>query len=225
MKHCEELGIVNRSNMILHFPGSDAQDIEETMRTLGFAAPFRPMRAVNFWLGLGSPVWKRWRSYGIRSVFNHPNYRRIFPRTVVDGVDFMIQGYRGDLTVQRRLWLPVKQAIRKWKKNYRELHSAPGSGPVLSYRDGGRFMLIRQRRPVEDPMTHRLEGLSREIYLFCSHRRTIGRIRSKFPRIAEDHLLAFLRMMIDKRLIYEENGSCLSLAVRVGKGRYSVARI
>ena len=64
-------------------------------------------------------------------------------------------------------------------------------------------------------MTHRLEGTSRGIYLFCSHRRHVGSILAQFPGLGEERLLPFLRMMCAKRLMYEDDGTYLSLAVRI----------
>ena len=37
------------------------------------------------------------------------------------------------------------------------------------------------------------------------------------PKIGEDKILSFLRMMVDKRLMFEENGRYLSLAVSLQK--------
>ncbi|MFC1789250.1 RiPP maturation radical SAM C-methyltransferase, partial [Thermodesulfobacteriota bacterium] len=74
MKHCETLGISNSSNLILCFPGSDQKDVDETLRNLEFTLPFRPLKMVYFWLGLGSPVWRHPENFGIEAVFNHRNY-------------------------------------------------------------------------------------------------------------------------------------------------------
>ncbi|MEJ2165539.1 MAG: RiPP maturation radical SAM C-methyltransferase [Desulfobacterales bacterium] len=94
MRNCEALGIVNRSNLMLHFPGSDEQDVAETLGNLEFALPFRPLQTVNFWLGLGSPVWQHPAAYGIKAVFNHPNWSRLFPPAIYRSMAFLIQGYR-----------------------------------------------------------------------------------------------------------------------------------
>ncbi len=48
MRNCEALGILNTSNLILHFPGSDEQDVAETLANLEFALPFRPLQTVKF---------------------------------------------------------------------------------------------------------------------------------------------------------------------------------
>ena len=215
MKHCEELGISNISNLILHFPGSDAEDVEETLRALEFALPFRPLRFVHFWLGLGSPVWQDPRAFGLKAVYNHPNYAVLFPHDICRSVRFMIQSYRGDRGYQRRLWQPVKKSVRAWNKAYAEIHCGLSRSPILSFRDGRDFLIIRQRRFRQEPLTHRLTGASRSIYLFCQSHRSLKRIVSRFPKVGEDKVVPFLKMLVDKKLIFEENGRYLSLAVPV----------
>ncbi|MEJ2165538.1 MAG: hypothetical protein P8X90_08410 [Desulfobacterales bacterium] len=64
-------------------------------------------------------------------------------------------------------------------------------------------------------MEHRLVGTSRRIYLFCLQHRSLHRIRSRFPTIAEDKIIAFLKMMVAKKLMFEEGDEYLSLAVPV----------
>jgi len=215
MKHCEALGIVNNANLILHFPGSDGEDIKETLHNLEFAAFFQPLRLVYFWLGQESPVYENPKIFGLRAVFNHPNYAKIFPVNIYRNMTFMIQGYRGDLGYQKKLWRPVEQKARVWQKTYARLHQDSGSSPILSYRDGRDFMIIRQRRLAKEPFTHRLEGLSRRIYLFCGRHRSLTRILHQFHGLPEDRLVVFLKMMTDKKLMFEENRKYLSLAVPI----------
>jgi ribosomal peptide maturation radical SAM protein 1 len=220
MKHCEELGIANVSNLILHFPGSDDEDVQETLRNLEFALPFRPLRFVHFWLGLASPVWQNPGAFGLSAVFNHPNYNHpnyavMFPPDVFRSVRFMIQAYRGDLGHQRKLWQPVKKKIRAWKRTYAGIHEGHSRAPILSFRDGRDFLIIRQKRLDAEPLTHRLLGTSRAIYLFCQRHRSLKSILGHFPKVAEDKIVPFLQMMVDKKLMFEENGNYLSLAVPV----------
>lgn len=215
MKDCEALGISNVSNLIVHFPGSDADDVDETLRALEFTLPFRPLRLVHFWLGLGSPVWQDPRAFDLTGVFNHLNYAALFPPDVCRAMRFMIQSYRGDLRQQRKLWQPIKKKVRAWKTAYAELHSGPSCSPILSFRDGRDFLIIRQKRLGAQPLTHRLVGNSRAIYRFCQRQRSLKRIVTRFPRVGEDRIVPFLKMMVDKRLMFEEHGRYLSLAVPV----------
>jgi ribosomal peptide maturation radical SAM protein 1 len=213
MKHCEMLGIQNFSNLIMHFPGSDEEDVVETLQNLEFTFSFRPLRMVHFWLGLGSHVWQDPENFGIKAVFNHGNYAGIFPPDVVDSMQFIIQAYRGDLGYQKRLWQPVKKKLKAWKKAYAELHRGPKHESILSFRDGRSFLIIRQRRLDGEPLTHRLEGTSRAIYLFCQKHRALQRIIDRFSSIPSHRIEPFLKMMVDKKLMFRENHRYLSLAV------------
>ncbi len=213
MKHCERLGITNLANLIGHFPGSDEADVRETLHALEFALPFYPLTFTGFWLGLGSPVWRRPGDYGLRSVSNHPHWQRLFPASIACGFPFVLQSGRGEAGRQRRLWRPVRAALRAWSTRYQRLHSGPFREPILGYRDGKDFLIVRERRPGGEFATHRLEGISRKIYLFCEIHRPFTRIVERFPEVAADRIEAFLRQMAGRRLIFEENGCYLSLAV------------
>jgi len=220
MRNCEALGIANISNLILHFPGSDAQQINETVRNMEFALPYRPLKPVDFWLGLESPVWQNPGAYGIKAVFNHPYWRYLFPASIIKSMPFMIQAYRGDLGYQKKIWQPIRKKIRDWQNSYHALSQGPSPSPILSFRDGGDFLIIRQRRFQTEPLRHRLVATSRSIYLFCQHHRSMRRIRSQFATFPEDKIVAFLKMMVDKKLMFAENEKYLSLAVPVNPERY-----
>jgi len=215
MKHCEALGIHNRSNLIVYFPGSDDQDVAETLRVLEFAAAYRPLKVVPFWLGLGSPVWRQPQNFGIKAVFNHPNYDVLIPRRLLQNLPMIMQAYRGNRQQQHRRWRPVKRRVKAWQKRYQDIHGRPFADPLLSLRDGRQFLLIRQVLLQGEPVLHRLFGTSRAIYLFCECRRSLHRIRTQFPKVSEDELTTFLRMMVGKKLMYAENDTYLSLAVPV----------
>jgi hypothetical protein len=215
MKNCEALGIRNISNLILQFPGSDEEDVSETLKVLDFAWPFQPLKAVSFWLGLDSPVWQHPKKFGIQAVFNHPNWSLLFPEEIYRTLPLMIQAYRGDLTYQRKIWKPVKKRISDWQKQYAETQKDTGDTPILSFRDGRDFMIIRQKRFRAEPMVHRLVGASREIYLFCQKHRSLKTIFSAFPDISQDAIANFLSMMVDKKLMFAEKNKYLSLASTV----------
>jgi hypothetical protein len=73
--------------------------------------------------------------------------------------------------------------------------------------------MIHERNHGEPECNHRLLGASREIYLLCRKTRSIGEILAHFPNMPEDRVLQFLRMMVEKKLMFEERGRFLSLAV------------
>jgi ribosomal peptide maturation radical SAM protein 1 len=216
MRNCEALGILNTSNLILHFPGSDEQDVAETLRNLEYALPFRPLQTVNFWLGQGSPVAQNPAAYGIKAVYNHPRWSQIFPPAIFQSMEFIIRSYRGDRGFQKKIWRPVQKKVMLWRKTYRALRERSKISPILSFRDGRDFLIITQRQYQADSIKHRLVGTSRQIYLFCMQHRSLAQIRSRFPAFAEDKIVAFLKMMIDKKLMFAENDEYLSLAAPLG---------
>ena len=213
MRNCEELSIINCSNLILCFPGSDEQDVAETLRNIDFARPFRPLQPVTFWLGHGSPVWQDPNKFGIKALFNHPNWSPLFPAKIRRQMDFMIQAYRGDIGWQKKLWQPVRKQIRLWRKSYEDHQGDGGNSPILSFRDGRDFLIIKERRLQADSIRHRLVGASRQIYLFCLRSRSLKQIRNRFPTFAEDQIVSFLRLMVDKKLMFQEEDDYLSLAI------------
>jgi ribosomal peptide maturation radical SAM protein 1 len=214
MKNCENPGLPDLiGNLMVGFPSSDEKDVGENMKNLDFALPFRPLKGILFWLGYCSPVWQEPGRYGLERIGNHPYYRHLFPPEILRGLTLMIQGYHGGVRHQNRLWNPVRERLKEWQEGYIRLHERPGCDPILSYQDGGSFMIIRQRRYGTDDMTHRLQGTSRKVYLYCENQRSMNSILSKFPGLGEEKVGPFLRMMVEKRLMFNEGDRYLSLAV------------
>jgi len=209
MKHCEELGIRHHSNLILGFPGSDGDDVAQTLENLAFVMPYQPLRKVRFWLGQNSPVALHPERFGIRKVANHPNYDVLLPGSLGTSLCLMIKTYVGDRRRQQEIWRPVARAVAEWQ----HFHRRPRREPLLSFRDGGDFLLIRKRLGDSEPETYRLRGASRGIYRFCEERRTLGEIHSQFPRFSPDRLQAFVSDLVRMRLMFQEGDQVLSLAV------------
>ena len=213
MKHCEELGIQHLSNIMLGFPGSDAEDVAETLNNLKFVAPYQPLRKVRFSLGQNSPVALHPQQHGIRRIANHQYYQRLLPDSLGTTLCLMIKTYIGDRTKQTRLWRPVAQEIGLWQKQYESLRRQHSPAPLLSYRDGGDFLLIRRRHSGTEMETFKLRKSSAAVYRLCETRRSIGEIRSQFPRFSLDQLQQFISDMVAKRLMFQEGKQVLSLAV------------
>jgi len=209
MKHCEEFGIQHHSNLILGFPGSDGDDVAETLENLAFVMPYPPLRKVRFWLGQNSPVALHPERFGIRKIANHPNYGVLLPDSLGTALCLMIKTYVGDRRRQHQLWRPVVRAVAEWHR----LHGRQRREPLLSFRDGGDFLLIRKRFGDPEPETYRLRGASRHIYRFCEERQTLDEIRRQFPRFPLDRLQAFISDLVRLRLMFQEGDQVLSLAV------------
>ncbi|MGE5258561.1 MAG: hypothetical protein ACM3KE_17935, partial [Hyphomicrobiales bacterium] len=109
-----------------------------------------------------------------------------------------------------------------WAAFYWRLQAGRLDEPILSFRDGGEFMIIRERHPGGDTANHRLEGASRQIYLFCGHHRPLKHVIERFPHVAADKIIAFLEKMSAQHLMFAENDHFLSLAAPV-RNRESIS--
>ena len=213
MKHCLACGIDSASNLMLHFPSSDANDVADTLYALDFVTGYRPLKTVSFWLGLSSPVHRFAKRFDVRAVYPHPNLKKLFPARVADRLPFMIQGYRGDRQRQKRLWRPVQQKVDQWTKAYGKLMRQTRGRPALVYRDGRQFLIIAQHRPERPVERHRLTGDSAAIYRYCDVPRSLDQLAETFGAHGRDAVRTFLDSMVKKRLMFAESGHYLSLAV------------
>ncbi len=212
MKFAMAAGMVLDGNLILEFPGSTEQEIEETLRLLDMVLPFRPLTAAGFFLGHGSPICNRPQKFAIKSIVQHPTNQKLYPAKVLDRLDMLIKSYRGDRTVQTARWKPVRNKIDRWHSFHNNRPNP--STPALSYRDGGNFLVIRQELPDSRPLHHRLRGLSRQIYLACEQPVARKKLLSRFSQVTKEQLFAFLADLEQKNILYCNTTSCLALAVR-----------
>lgn len=101
----------------------------------------------------------------------------------------MHQAYRGDRLRQYALWKPVVNQVEMWRKDYFHLRSRYPSQSLLSYRDGGRFLIIR---------------------------RSLKDLKEKFPGHSLESLQKFFNDLVQKGIMLGEKDQYLSLAVREG---------
>ncbi len=109
--------------------------------------------------------------------------------------------------------MPVARDLDRWQEQYHSLRKDHFPAPLLGYRDGGDFLLIRRRSENYEMETFRLKGYSRDIYRFCETRRTLEQILHEFPNVSLDKLENFISDMVEKRLMFREGDQVLSLAV------------
>ncbi|OGQ96869.1 MAG: hypothetical protein A2521_04515 [Deltaproteobacteria bacterium RIFOXYD12_FULL_57_12] len=216
MKAALEHGIKLEGNLITEFPGSGADEVEETLDNLDFVLPFPPLTVAAFFLGHGSLVAQHPDRFHIRSIHPHPNHAKIFPEQILDQLTLLIKDYRGDRQRQHKLWRPVVRKIEQWQEFHRQRHQDGCHEPALLFRDGRDFLIIRQELPKKPVLHHRLRGKSREIYLYCQEAKQIKELQERFQPIKEEQLRTFLHNLLKKRLMFSENDRYLALAIRRG---------
>jgi ribosomal peptide maturation radical SAM protein 1 len=213
MRCAVEYGLELQGNLIIHFPGSSPEEVTETLENLDFIFPYTPLALASFFLGLDCPVFQDPAIYGIKAVINHKNNVSIFPRDVLQDLKLLVQDYRGHRMQQRKIWKPVMQKVKLWQEYHAKRKVNGLEKPLLFYRDGGDFLLIRQELIDGSVLNHRLKNSSRQIYLFCTNTRTTAEIFEKFPALSQQKILSFLSSLKKKRLVFSDRDKYLALAV------------
>jgi len=211
MKNGVEAGITLEGNLILEFPGSTQEEVEQTLRALDAVLPFHPLDSASFFLGSGSPIHCNPKDFGIRSIRHHPHYNKLFPPSTLTTLKPLIYSYHGDRARQKKLWQPVRDKIAAWKKFHANRDNR--NIPALFYRNGDDFLIIRQELPSAPTLHHRLKGKSKDIYLACRHIVTRKELLETFKSINTKQLCNFLDGLVDKNLLYREEDRYLALAV------------
>jgi ribosomal peptide maturation radical SAM protein 1 len=213
MRGAQENSLKLEGNLILQFPGSSQAEVAETLAVLDYVFPYPPLAIAAFFLGHDSPIYKKPHQYGIKAIVCHPNNFKLFPKSILTQINLLIKDYRGDRVHQRKIWKPVLQKIKKWQQYHEERKQDALQKPLLYYRDGGDFLLIRQELSNRKILYHRLKGTSRQIYLFCTHIRTEKGLCEKFPAVPPQKILSFLAELDKKRLLFTEKNKYLALAI------------
>jgi len=214
MKLCEELGIDAGNNLITRFPFSTQEDVAETLRNMEFCLAYQPANISVYSLGVGSPDYRNARERGLKKIRNASIYRLIYPESLFERLhliakDFTARGPKAD-------WKPVTEALARWRKSYEggKRRLLGGRKYLLSYSDGGTFLQIEDYRGRDDGAStqYLLDEIQREVYLFADEIRPWNAFREVFD-LEEGELSDLLRYFVDHKLMYEEDGHYLSLAM------------
>ena len=208
MRHALEWGINLQGNLILNFPGSTLEEAEETFKNLDWLWPFTPLKPVSYWLGSGSPVAEYPEKFSISGIRSDLRYERLFPDSYMEDFSPLILAYRGDKLKQKNIWKGVREKLLFWEEARRQLNSREN---MLSYRDGGGFLIIRQILPDGRVIHHRLSGFSRQLYLDAMDIKSIRELAGK--RCSETEAGKFFNDLASKRLVFMEEKQVISLAV------------
>lgn len=105
--------------------------------------------------------------------------------------------------------------IKGWREMFTAAQSSRGT---LKYRCGPGFMIIRDRRPNLEAYDYQLDHTQSEIYLACDAGAKLPAIvkhlaNSGAPLCEVGQIEEFLAELVKARLVYEEDGTYLSLAI------------
>lgn len=213
MRDAAAYGVMLDGNLIIEFPGSTEEDVDETLRVLDFLFPFHPLTTASFFLGHASPVYYDHRQFGISAVVSHPNIKKLIPEKILCDLPILVKGFRGDRQYQRKIWGPVRKKVKRWQ-NLHAKNKKEGK-PLLSMRDGGDFLVIRQKLENGEVLHHRLRGVSRKVYLSCCQGATLTLLSEQFPALTIQRIQTFMKDLVGKKIVFQQGDSFLALALPI----------
>ncbi len=213
LKTCADLELESASNLLIDFPGATEQEVQETAHCiLNYAIAYHPMNVSYYRLGYGSSVQALPEHFGITNLRNAKLWGGALPDEVASALRLQRIEYDCDTKAD---WSSVVEAVEKWKRFKQDLpRNRTFSDRPLFYTDGGSFLEIVDRR--DGFRLIALEGIWREVYLYCLGIRKHRDIQERFrehPEASEleDVLAGFIR----EKLMFSERGQYLSLALAV----------
>ena len=213
LKWCAELGIEPGWNVIYGFPGEPPEEYDRMASLVKSLTHLTPPALYNLQLERFSPYHQRPREHGLEITGPKPYYRLIYPADEDTLNDLAYQfDYRYiDGRKPETYITALKQSLDDWRADF-------AAGANLSYRRGPGFLLINDRRPSLGGYDYSLRESEARIYLDCDGGATPMTLWKSLQANGETEISLedvedFLQQMVDLRLMYEEDGQYLSLAV------------
>lgn len=211
LRWMDDLGISHIGNLIINFPGTKKEDIDETLRNIELASAYQPLFPGEFWLGYYSPMYRVPEVFGLSNIRNHTGFDACLPEELRDRMFALGKDYDAETPDDvREGWVRVKLRMDLARLHYRNARKKYGVRSLLVMEDHGSALEILDYR--EDPPARIvLEGPAHTLYL----RMTSFRTEADLAGAAGDgfNVDELLGELAEQRLVYREHGRALSLAV------------
>jgi len=223
LKWCAEMGITPDWNLLYGFPGEPPEEYSRMADVMLSLTHFTPPCSVHpICINRFSPYFNTPNEFGIRIEGPKPWYRFLHESNDDDLNDlayFFEHGY-DDGRDPMDYVEPVHRVTKLW------MQDADKSYRKLTIRRGSDFVQVVDGRSSSKGGTYTLDGVAGEAYLACERGATPRRVWSTLSPeyrsgVTENDVKDFLDQMVEKRIVFEESGHYLSLALPEGERRES----
>ena len=215
LKWCAEYGVRVNWAIIYGCPGEPPAEYARMARALPSLSHLEPpMQLVRLVLDRFSPYHERPAAFGLEIVGPLPYYRFIYPADdqVLSDLAYSFEySYRDgrDPEVYVEALRPV---IDSWQASRGLGHGS------LRYRRGPGFLTIHDRRPNVAEADYTLEDREARIFMACEDGATPSEVHQTMRAagvhdITVDDVREFLDELLESRLVYEDGGRYLALAL------------
>lgn len=214
LKWCASAGVIVDWNVIHGFPGERPEHYERMAALLPLLVHLAPPRLTQLRLDRFSPYARDPDGHGIALLGPQHSWKFVhdvdaaiqrelcysFEFRYLDGTDPKVSGSM------------LHEPVAHWREHHLENLQA------LTYRRGPGHLLIDDRRTTVDDARYTLEYLESIAYLSCDAARTVeyvcARIRDQgLGGVPDKKVAAILSDMVDAKLMIEEEGRYLALAI------------
>ena len=214
LRWCQELGIEPLWNLLYGFPGESPAEYARMAKWIPLLTHLTPPQSCGpIRLDRFSPYFNHPDSFGLRNVRAHSYYRYVFPFSGpnLDRLAYYFEFDWPQARYAERYTRGLRRAVRRWKDSA----DAPRrQRPRLHLRRTGKTVIVTDTRPGAVRRVHRLTGLAAQICLLCDTAKTVpGILKILGPGIAESGVRVVLGTLQKARLLVEDDGHHLSLAI------------
>jgi ribosomal peptide maturation radical SAM protein 1 len=204
MKFCQELGIKQNSHLIAGFPSETQHQIDRSAEAIHHALGYSPLWIVGFELYDDSSVYRFPKKYGVISIDDAGYFGRLIP-------SLKALCYKSfQMKHKKRNYTKLKKRLEEWRSLHRN-SKLEGYQPLCHF-DCEDFLKIVDRRGTT--RTIDLEGLYRDIYIYCDSIRTKEEILKRFSNEDPKLLMEILETLVRLDVMFNEGRSWLSLSTR-----------
>jgi ribosomal peptide maturation radical SAM protein 1 len=214
LKWCAEYGIGVFWNIIYGFPGEPPDEYARMAEVIPSLTHLAPPQIGPLDLHRFSPYHERPGEFGLEILGPWPWYRYVYSideATLMD-VAYGFEYRHVDGRVPETYVAPLRREIEAWRANLSTSYR------TLRYRRGPGFLVIQDRRPNLERADYSFDEAEAQLYLACADGATAdGACATLRATGATDIEVAdveqFLDDLVDLRLVYEEAGRYLALAL------------
>jgi len=214
LKWCAEYGIHVFWNVIYGFPGEPPEEYARLARLAPSLTHLAPPTLCRLAIHRFSPYHDRPAEFGLEVLGPLPWYRLVYPadEATLAELAYNFDYRHADGRDPETYVGALREAIEAWQTSH------PASSRALRYRRGPGFLAVHDRRPNLEPADYSFSEREARLFLACEDGATAAEARAALGEadaadLDVDDVQEFLDELVGSRLMYEEDGRYLALAL------------